>query len=176
MAGRTPREAVHGFLTPLQQAMSCVTDVILLVSGGYYPSQSPHALTLSENPAPLGRNRRIALNLIQQYRVIPTDNQERGAWKVQTVGYFYTLLEPTPPHDEIVAYHWHPESRSAVRYPHFHISSGSSVRRADIRKAHFPTGRIAIEQVLRLVITEFDVQPLRNDWESVLNQMQSSFE
>jgi hypothetical protein len=163
-------------LTPLQQAISCVTDAIVLVSGGYYPSPSPHALTLSENPALLGRDRCIALNLIQQYRVVQTDEKDRGAWKVQTVGYVYTLLEPTPPHDEIVAYHWHPASRSAVRYPHLHISAGSGVQRLDIRQAHFPTGRITIGQILRLVVTEFNVRPLRDDWELVLHQKQGSFE
>ncbi len=148
MAGRTPREAVQSFLAPRQQAISCVTNAILLVSGGYSSSQSPHALTLSENPSPLGRDRRIALNLIQQYRVAQTEDQGHGTWRVQTVGYYYTLLEPAPPHDEILAYHWHPESRSAVSYPHLHISAGTRVQRSDILKAHFPTGRMAIEQIV----------------------------
>ena len=97
MAGRTPREAVQSFLAPLQQAVSCVTNAIVLDSGGYSPSQPSHALTLSENPSPLGHDRRIALNLIQQYRVAQTEDQGRETWRVQTVGYYYTLLEPAPP-------------------------------------------------------------------------------
>jgi hypothetical protein len=34
--------------------------------------------------------------------------------------------------------------------------------RDDVRKTHFPTGRIAFEDVLRLVITQFGMIPLRN--------------
>ena len=39
----------------------------------------------------------------------------------------------------------------------------------DVRKAYFTTGRIALEDVLRLVITQFGVIPLHDDWETILD-------
>jgi hypothetical protein len=48
--------------------------------------------------------------------------------------------------------------------------------RDEVRKAHFPTGRLAFEDVLRLVITQFGVIPLRDDWETMLERTQAAFE
>ncbi len=75
MAGRTPREAVEAFLTPLQQALSCVTNEVLLVSGGYYPSTIPHALTISNSPARLGRDWRYTLRLSEDWDDVLTRTQ-----------------------------------------------------------------------------------------------------
>jgi hypothetical protein len=74
------------------------------------------------------------------------------------------------------AYHRHPNERSPMTYPHIHLYQGAQVSRNGVGKAHFPTGRIALEDVLRLVITQFNVIPLRNDWEAVLDTTQSAFE
>ena len=49
---------------PDRQALACVTNEILLVRSGYHPSPMPHSLTLSNSPAILGRDRRLALKLI----------------------------------------------------------------------------------------------------------------
>ena len=92
MAGKTPREAVQNFLQPLRLALSCVTNEILLVGGRYHPSPTPHVLTISNSPAPLGRDKRFALKLIHHYRVIE-DVEPRGPWKARTVAYYYTLEE-----------------------------------------------------------------------------------
>lgn len=88
MAGKTPPEAVHNFLEPLQLALSCVSQEVLTVRGGYYPSATPHALTLGNSPAILGRDRRLALKVVQHYRIIEHEGA-RGPWKVRTVAYNY---------------------------------------------------------------------------------------
>lgn len=175
MAGKTPAEAVQNFLDPLSQALSCVTRAILLVGAGYYVADEPHALALSEDPAPLGRDRRYALKLIQHYRIVPAEGQ-RGPWKVETVAYYYTVIEADAPHRDIFGYHWHPQGRSPITYPHLHLHSGADVGAPRMADAHFPTGRIAVEQVLRLLIKEFDVTPLRDDWETILQETQERFE
>ncbi|HUG14572.1 MAG TPA: hypothetical protein VMM78_06090 [Thermomicrobiales bacterium] len=74
---------------------------------------------------------------------------------------------------EIVAYHWHPESPSEAAEPHLHIGSAaaradSAVRPRELHKVHFPTGPVALEQVLRLAISEFGVAPRGADWDAVL--------
>jgi hypothetical protein len=175
MAGKTPPEAVHNFLTPLQRALSCVSQEILTVRGGYHPSASPHALTLGNSPAMLGGDRRFALKVIQHYRIIEHEGA-RGPWKVRTVAYYYTVGEAGEHGREMFAYHWHPSERTAITYPHFHLYQGAGPMREDVRKAHFPTGRIAFEDVLRLLITQFGVLPFRDDWEAILDQTQTGFE
>ena len=86
------------------------------------------------------------------------------------------MEEAGEPGREIFAYHWHPNERTAITFPHFHFYRGAGAMRDDVRKAHFPTGRIAFEDVLRLVVTQFGVIPLRNDWETILDRTQTAFE
>jgi hypothetical protein len=108
MAGRTPAEAVNNFLAPLQRALSCVTREVLSVGGGYHVSDTPHVLLFQNNPVMLGHDRRFALKLIQQYRIIEGE-AERGPWKVATVAYYSTLETPettASPSQEILGYHW----------------------------------------------------------------------
>jgi hypothetical protein len=173
MAGKTPREAVQNFQTPLQQALSCVTNAVLLTPRTRH-SDTLNILALSEGPAPLGRDRRYALRFLQHYRVIEYEGP-RGPWKVNTVAYYYTLLEASS-QQEILGYHWHPRGRSPVTYPHLHLHRGAGVGQHRIQEAHLPTGRIAIEDVLRLAIEHFSVQPLRPDWEAILSDTQDPFE
>lgn len=175
MAGNRPADAVEHFLAPLRRVLSCVTPAILLVGGGYHPSTSPHALTLSEVPAPLGRDGRLALKMIQHYRIVEYPG-DYGPWKVQTVAYYYALEEAAAPYRELIAYHWHPQGHSPITYPHLHLYAGTGITHHRIPEAHFPTGRIALEQVLRLAIEHFQVQPLRSDWATVLDQAQQAFE
>jgi hypothetical protein len=139
MAGRTPSEAVENFLAPLRLALSCVTREILLVSGGYHPSDTPHALTISNSPVRLGRDRRYALRLIQHYRIVE-DDSPRGPWEVQIAAYYYTIEAARDPGGEIFGYHWHPQGKSAVTYPHFHLHEGAGIGQHGVSEAHFPTG------------------------------------
>lgn len=41
--------------------------------------------------------------------------------------------------------------------------------------ANFPTGRIAIEDVIRVLIRDFRVAASRDDWPEVLNEAQEPF-
>lgn len=175
MAGKTPPEAVQNFLEPLQLALSCVSPEVFTVRGGYYPSATPHALTLGNSPALLGRDRRFALKVVQHYRIIEHEGA-RGPWKVRTVAYYYTVEKAGGPGQEMFGYHWHPNERTAITFPHFHLYQAAGAMRDDVRKAHFPTGRIAFEDMLRLVITQFGVIPLRDNWETILDQTQRAFE
>jgi hypothetical protein len=113
--------------------------------------------------------------MIQHFRVIEAPIPY-GPYKVETVAYYYTVIELDDPWREVFAYHWHPQGRSPVIFPHFHLYQGVGTMRGEVRKAHFPTGRIALEEVLRLVIQEFGVIPLRDDWEAILHRTQSTFE
>ncbi len=49
MWGRTPAEAVNNYVDPIQLAVSCVSDAVVNVRGGYYPSNTSHTLVMNEN-------------------------------------------------------------------------------------------------------------------------------
>jgi hypothetical protein len=90
--GRTPAEAVHAFLEPLNRAISCVTSAVLTVSGGYYEADEPHALVLGDGPPePLDGDGDLSLTVRQRYRIVEFEGG-LGPWKVTTAGYSYVIL------------------------------------------------------------------------------------
>jgi hypothetical protein len=173
LAGRTPAEAVGAFLAPLQQAIDCLTPTVLNVSGGYFASDQPHALVLGDgDPVRLAGEHDLALTVAQNYRVVEFEGP-RGPWKVQTTAYFYELQRGDR---ELLGFHWHPRGASPHTSPHLHVGAAAEIGFAPLHRAHIPTGRIALEDVLRLAIEAFGVQPRRGDWDDVLTRTQAGYE
>lgn len=175
MAGKDPRGAVQAYVRPLQQALSCVTDKILTRPQDYSPGRI-HVLTFATDDglAPLASRTRIPgsrflLSFSQHYRIIHvSDEPDRGPWNVSTAAYLYELDDADGHH--VLAYHWHPEGRSHFSTPHMHLGHGARIGRTDLANAHLPTGRIAIQELLRAAITQLGVQPRREDWSVVLER------
>lgn len=117
-------------------------------------------------PVKLQDNPGLSLTLLMNYRVVRAEG-ERGPWKVKTTAYLYRI-EGTEG-EELVSYHWSPTTPGTVNYPHIHVSG-------KLKKIHFPTGRISMEEMVRLLIREFGIGPLRADWENVLAEQQRKFE
>lgn len=86
---------------------------------------------------------------------------------------------------EILLYHWHPAGVSPVTDPHLHLSSklppievastGRSPHKVTLSDMHIRTGHILLEDVVRVLIDEFKVKPLRRDWEEVLARNVEAF-
>ena len=98
--------------------------------------------------------------------------------ETNTIGY-YTVVTPETsmaPSQEVLGYHWHPQERNAVTYPHLHLYHGAGTLQHNLLKAHLPTARIAIEDVVRCVITQLGVVPFKADWETILAETQASFQ
>ncbi len=174
MAARTPAEAVNNFLGPLQRVISCVTQAQLNVKGGYYPTtDEPHALVLADGlPQKLPGETDLSLVVKQFYYVIRVEEPDRGPWRVSTAEYNYNLRDAD--NRVVLAFHWHPAERFKVRHPHLHLDQGARLGHEDLHRTHIPTGRISIEEVIRFVITELRVEPLRGDWEKVLSEAESA--
>ena len=177
MAGRTPAEAVNNYLAPLQRAISCVTNSVLNVRGGYHPAPAPHPLALAGgDPVPLHSNPSISLSVLQHYRIVEYEGPS-GPWKVSIVSYYYSLEDAGEDSGKReILYHWHPQGLSAVTFPHVHIRTGGQLGDTNIGGVHFPTGLIALEDVLRLAIREFGVDPRRADWMDVLDSSQAAYD
>jgi len=140
-----------------------VTTAVLLVSQEHGGSE---AFTISEDPLRLRSARLSAdvhLQLQHQYQLVR--EKARRSWHASTAAYAYTL---TSSGRELAAWHWHPAS--GVAYPHVHVTGAVLDHRV-----HVPTGRVSIESVLRMLIGDFGVAPLRDDWDDVLAKTERDF-
>lgn len=163
--GRNPYGAVQDLRSSLQRSISCVTpSVVVVQSAKGYAVGSMHALVLgSPEPARLPGSG-VALSIRVYARV--AERVREAPWRADLASYFYTLRDLEG--QEVVAYHWHPESRSPMTFPHLHLGAGARVGREELQKVHLPTGRVELEDVLLMTIREFGVKPRRDDWREIL--------
>jgi hypothetical protein len=143
--------------------LSCITHAQFFVAG-----RSPgeiEALTVSEDPLTLqsGRIGTVQLELGHQFRVV----QDEDGWHVSTTAYRYHLLDGEG--RELVAWHWHPAGTGDGR-PHIHVPAGPIDRRV-----HVPTGRVSIESVFRMLLTDLQIRPRREDYAQVLDEAEELF-
>jgi hypothetical protein len=158
---RTPAEAVEHYRGRTVRLLSSVTSAHTTVSG-YHAADHPHRLLLADgDTVRLHAEQRLTLRVVEGYRV----SQDLEGWHVKVLGYLYGIEYEGR---EIVAYHWHPRGASRVTTPHLHV--GADIRVGDrwLGKVHLPTGAVGLEQVLALAIVELGVEPLRDDWERVM--------
>ena len=163
--GRTPAEAVSNYQSGIQRLLSCVSNSVVSVAGGYYPSPVPHSLIA--NSGLLRGSSRLMLRLEQYYRITEPPSS-RTPWQVEIVGYDYAVYDSDE--REVLLYHWHPHGGSPVVSPHLHLGNGAQVGRREVRDAHLPTGHVLLSALLRLLIDEMGVQPRRQDWDTILNE------
>ncbi len=114
------------------------------------------------------------------------ESARRERYRVSITGYYYALVRADTRADpgtdrgsELLAFHWHPESAEGgphvVTFPHLHIDS-SVLREQALAKMHIPTGRMAIEDILRLAIRDFKARPLDRGWEQRLQETAAELE
>lgn len=96
--------------------------------------------------------------------------------RVATRMYEYRLLDYD--HRELLVYHWQPgPGARGPDHPHLHISAALNAqvdaiahRDIGLDKLHIATGRVSLEAVVRMLITEFRVAPQRHDWREALDR------
>jgi hypothetical protein len=159
----------------MQKSVSCVTGSVLRPSKNPYEVvEKPHThiLTFPDDPVPLRGSENLALSVRHDYRIARGEGLYR--WKVETVGYYYELQ--TESNAEILSYHWHPESRSPLIFPHMHIGEGSGATVRGLFEPHFPTPRMSLEEFLWMLIEDFGVQSRQRKWKKLLNQNRTRYE
>ncbi len=170
MLGRTPADAVSNYVDSIQRLISCVSDAVISVDGGYYVSDTSHVLRLNQgSPVRLRGMSDLWLTLQQYYHIVEIEGL-RVLWAVVVEGYEYTLIDAGG--REILTYHWHPRGQSSIAFHHLHIEHGAQVSREELQTAHLPTGYVSVADILRLLIMDFRAHPRRDDWESVLDAFQ----
>ncbi len=113
---------------------------------------------------PLTGRYKLELSLLHSYHL-----DEDSGWTVHTESYAYPVQDGR--RRELMAYHWHPER--GVSYPHAHFKGLTSP--IDLSRHHIATGRVSLEAVVRFLISELAVTPLRNDWNDVLAMNERGF-
>ena len=124
--GRSAAEAVNDYRHGIQRLISCVTDSVVDVAGGYHLSPVPHTLAMNGGqPRTLSGPSRLMLKLQQNYRIVET-NPPRQTYRVEIAAYNYAIYDSEI--REILIYHWHPHGNSPVVTPPSTLESGGSGR------------------------------------------------
>ena len=169
IAEKTPYAAAMEYQRRIQRLLSCISRSVVKVAGGhnYSAPRSSHHLELPDGqPVALAGAHNLMLNLEPHFRVRRTESQG-DQFHVEIVGYGYIVYDSEQ--REILAYHWHPGPREFVQTPHFHLGSGARVGFDPlVSKTHLPTGYVTFAEIIRVLIRDLSVQPIRSDWEAVL--------
>ncbi len=176
MAGRNAQEAVNNYRDPLKEVVGCVTDPVLLFSkrGGYRVGEEYSLALRDADPVQLSGQARVAISIIQYFRVVKDEREDYGLFRVTTTAYYYTIEDENA--HEIVAYHWHPQApNSKTLHPHMHLQHGARIGRPELAGTHIPTGRVALEDFLRLLVEVFGATPLKSDWNAILGRTKTRF-
>ena len=170
MPGRSPREAVKAYRELLQKNVSIICTGVLTVSN-YDKLDQVSVLTLPD-PVPLNGRSDLYLSFTQQYKII--EDTQNGPYRVSTRYYKYAIEHQNG--SEIFGYHWHPEGPSPITFPHLHIGPAAKIGMAElVGRAHFPTGRVAFEDVVEFLILNFGVKPDRTLWQELVEKTRTLF-
>lgn len=161
MDARRARDAEEAYLGKLRRALSCLTPILFLTRAAA-PGDPERVGSLAQSPAILRASPALSLEFHLRYRLRRLT--EEGHREVELTGYRYEVSERTGV--ELIAYHWHQTGNSPITRPHLHARIRGSSN--DLGKLHLPTGFVTPAEVIRCLITEFGVEPLRSDWESIL--------
>ncbi len=174
MFGRTSQEAARDFLAPLSAVVRCVTDQGFIARQSRQPEQARTA-RFQDSFAIFDRRNGQALKLELRHRfVVRQVDRNRGLWTASTREYAYRVSDERD--DLLAEWHWHPMTQISdddAPWPHLHAYG---VRDAlTLHKLHLPTGRVALEAVVRFLILDLDVVPRRDDWRAILDRHEEQF-
>ncbi len=179
MAGNTPFKAYRNFRDRLHEALSCVVVERLTVPGtSHFETDFDYTVTLHRGePVRLRGPHRLTLAASHRFRIIEAEG-DRGPFKVQTISYFYAVS--TQAGEEVLAYHWTPETQEGRTYGHVHvgrrcIAETSPLPPNRFKRLHLPTGRVSLESVLRFLIEDIEVPPQKENWHDVLAETEQAF-
>ena len=124
MAGRNPSEAFRHFITPVCQALQCIT-LARLTLGERTKIATGVLYTVALNdmdPVPLKGETPMLFSAGLVVRIVEAEGGDPGGrFQVSTARYFYHFS--TTENREVLSFHWTPEASdaNAVTFPHLHI-------------------------------------------------------
>lgn len=179
----TPAVVARRYLAPITDAIRCIAHGTLIANRErVYEIDEDYSIVLNNgDPLRLRSSPVIHLAAGQRFRVIRDGADSQEPYRIRTVEHWYQFL--LDDEVELLAYHWTPEASASgqTTYPHLHIgaamlSATAPVFPGTFHKKHLPTGRVAIESVVRFAIEELGVAPLRRNWRAILERGQRAFD
>lgn len=84
---------------------------------------------------------------------------------------------------ELLTYHWQPGTAFlGPDHSHLHVSAALAAQvttleteSIDLSRRHLATGMVSLAAVVRMLIEEFGVAPVRSDWREVLSTAEAEF-
>jgi hypothetical protein len=160
------RDAFERYAEPLQRVLSCVTSEPLIRRR----SEEVEEFFLANSPAHLA-GCGLLLAISQYFQIISNEGSDEYA--VRTESYAYQIMEDATG-KELFAFHWEPHSR--VQYPHMHLGFAARGHGLPIdNKAHIPSGRVAVEDMVTFLIADLGAKPLKDDWASIIETERLKF-
>jgi hypothetical protein len=165
-------EALQNYTSEIQQIVSCVSDKVFYV----YPKGGGRQLLTCASGGYFRVTRRDDSHLfidINQEIEEPTETNE---YRVSTRYYLYSIADSDQ--NDLIGFHYHPElNEDPVLYPHIHAYANKDERflPLNLHRRHIPSGRIALEDVIRWLIDELEMKPNRDDWDAVLTSAREKF-
>jgi hypothetical protein len=170
---RTPEQAIDRLVDQLRHVAACVTSQPLIAD------RSLRYVTFIPKVAPVQLRARAPARVIMRwikhnFDIVRVDERIRD-YHAATTAYIYQILDSTG--NEIIAYHWHPAGASRVIHPHLHISSrvnpipvGRGPDELALADLHIASGVVRLGDIVRFLIEELDIAPLRDDWRQILQR------
>ena len=163
---RSQRDALAVVRERVAQIASCITTVPIVLT-----TRNRRAFELSFPPSQeyvrLVTEPRLWLQI--RHNVEAEQDTQRGLWQMVVSGYHYEVREGRTEAEskQVIAFDWHPDGRGTVLTPHIHVHS-EETRLS--RKHHVPTGAgLRLARIVRFLIAELGVAPVRDDWRTVLS-------
>lgn len=118
----------------------------------------------------------LQLTAVMQFECLDQGQSRRSErYRISTRGYMYGLQDPNG--SEVFAAHWHPLGSSPYVDPHYHVGAAAlSDDGVFSPRAHIPSHRVSLEEFVRFVITQFDVEPTCDDWNERLRSTEDTFD
>lgn len=176
MPGRTTAEAFNAYAEPLNSVFHCITEEPLrkevlrehpnedgIFLEEFYFIHSPVRLKAPDLS--------FAFTFEQYFRILWSP--DHSAYKVKTESYTYEI-EAWETHHELFSFHWEPHSKVSI--PHLHLGFGMRGHELPIdNKAHIPSGRVPVEDVVAFLIKELKIEPICENWEEIIGRARERF-
>jgi len=174
LSARSRKEAQNAYLGPIRESLSCIASPAdnYLVTSKSVVSQSGALVVVFGRKVISLAGTDLSFYFEQTFHPV---EDESGYFKVRTDAYIYRVDRSVDGdgHEEVVSYHWHPQTTDAILFPHLHIHITSDPH---VNRIHFPTGRMSLERLLLFMIRDYGVKPRREDWSFVLLKNLEDFE
>jgi hypothetical protein len=169
VASNKGHEALGAYSEEIQRVVSCITNEVFYcaaterdrlnfsVGGGFF------RVTCEDNSY-------LHIDINQEIEVAKTSGT------LTTKYYLYSVADSDG--KDLVGFHFHPDlTEDPVLYPHIHAYAKQDPRfmALDLQRKHIPSGRVALEDVIRWLISELKVKPRRDDWDEVLKKAKERF-